>query len=154
MRAQLSDTTHQLAAILWQKHTVYRDRTGGMVIRADHIHRWISLASTGTRGEVLIRAGRLLDGGTTAPARAETVMPLSSGTGELAAACRRLLADTATAAATTGAEAPRSRPARQRRPVKKKVPKKRGVSSRLVVAVLAGAATLVALASYGAMASN
>ncbi|NBE51626.1 hypothetical protein [Streptomyces boluensis] len=93
MSAQLHSTARQLAAVLWQRHTVYRERTGGVVIRGEHVERWISLAAAGTRGEVLIRAGRILDGGTTAPARTEAVVPLASGTHELAAVCRRLLAD-------------------------------------------------------------
>ncbi|MDJ0462906.1 hypothetical protein [Streptomyces sp. H27-C3] len=83
--------------MLWREHTVYRDRSGGVVIRGEHVQRWISLAPAGGRGEILVRAGRILDGGTTAPARSEVIVPLAAGTGELAAACRRLLAETAAA---------------------------------------------------------
>ncbi|MFB8217678.1 MULTISPECIES: hypothetical protein [Streptomyces] len=93
--AQLRDTAQELAAVLWREHTVYRERSGGMVIRGEHVRRWISLAPAGGRDEILVRAGRILDGGTTAPARSEAVVPLSAGTGVLAATCRRLLADAA-----------------------------------------------------------
>ncbi|MFI1223808.1 MULTISPECIES: hypothetical protein [unclassified Streptomyces] len=81
--------------MLWKEHTVYRERSGGMVVRGEHVRRWISLAPAGGRDEILVRAGRILDGGTTAPARSEAVVPLSAGTGVLAATCRRLLADAA-----------------------------------------------------------
>ncbi|MFE6036511.1 hypothetical protein [Streptomyces sp. NPDC056452] len=81
--------------MLWREHTVYRERSGGVVIRGEHVRRWISLAPAGGRDEVLVRAGRILDGGTTAPARSEAVVPLSAGTGVLAATCRRLLAEAA-----------------------------------------------------------
>ncbi|MER5891820.1 hypothetical protein [Streptomyces sp. NPDC001876] len=81
--------------MLWQEHTVYRERSGGVVIRGEHVERWISLAPAGGRDEILVRAGRILDGGTTAPARSEAVVPLSAGTGVLAATCRRLLAEAA-----------------------------------------------------------
>ncbi|OKI04678.1 hypothetical protein A6A06_07960 [Streptomyces sp. CB02923] len=150
MLAHLTDTARQLAAILWQQHTVYRDRTGGVVIRGEHVQRWISLSATGTRGEVLIRAGRILDGGTSAPARAETVLPLASGTGELAAACRRLLADIT---AGTAPEAPRAPEPVRDRPR----PRKRAGTARIalwiVLATVASAAvlaTLVAYSSYSA----
>ncbi|MFJ8251095.1 hypothetical protein [Streptomyces sp. NPDC094466] len=93
--AQLRDIAQELATLLWREHTVYRERSGGMVIRGEHVRRWISLAPAGGRDEILVRAGRILDGGTTAPARSEAVVPLSAGTGVLAAACRRLLADAA-----------------------------------------------------------
>ncbi|WP_406323024.1 hypothetical protein [Streptomyces sp. NBC_01637] len=99
MSAQLRDTAGELADILWREHTVYRERSGGVVIRGEHVRRWISLAPAGGQGEVLVRAGRILDGGTTAPARSEAVVPLSAGTGVLAATCRRLLAETAVDAA-------------------------------------------------------
>ncbi|WP_344087651.1 hypothetical protein, partial [Streptomyces stramineus] len=99
MRAELRDTAGALAKLLWREHIVYRDRVGHVVIRGEHVQRWISLAPTGGRDEVLIRAGRILDGGTTAPARSEAVVPLSAGTGALAAVCRRLLADAAADAA-------------------------------------------------------
>ncbi|MGW6772010.1 hypothetical protein ACWGBX_16550 [Streptomyces sp. NPDC055037] len=95
MSVQLRDVAGELAGVLWREHTVYRERSGGVVIRGEHVRRWISLAPTGGRDEVLVRAGRILDGGTTAPARSEAVVPLSAGTGVLAATCRRLLAETA-----------------------------------------------------------
>ncbi|MEW2061983.1 hypothetical protein AB0899_14615 [Streptomyces sp. NPDC007002] len=85
--------------MLWREHTVYRERSGGMVIRGEHVRRWISLAPAGGRDEILVRAGRILDGGTTAPARSEAVVPLAAGTDVLAAACRRLLAEAASDAA-------------------------------------------------------
>ncbi|MEV5197813.1 hypothetical protein [Streptomyces sp. NPDC053720] len=81
--------------MLWREHTVYRERSGGVVIRGEHVRRWISLAPTGGRDETLVRVGRILDGGTTAPARLEAVVPLSAGTGVLAATCRRLLSEAA-----------------------------------------------------------
>ncbi|QGV76943.1 hypothetical protein [Streptomyces ficellus] len=99
MSAQLREAASELAAVLWREHTVYRERSGGVVIRGEHVRRWISLAPAGGRNEILLRAGRILDGGTTAPARSEAVMPLTAGTAELAAACRRLLAETAAEAA-------------------------------------------------------
>ncbi|MBB5122981.1 hypothetical protein [Streptomyces eurocidicus] len=95
MRARLRETAGELAGVLWREHIVYRDRTGEVVIRGEHVQRWISLAPTGGHDEILVRAGRILDGGTTAPARSEAIVPLSAGTAELAAACRRLLAETA-----------------------------------------------------------
>ncbi|MET9515569.1 hypothetical protein [Streptomyces sp. NPDC002994] len=99
MSGQLRDTASELAEVLWREHTVYRDRAGGVVIRGEHVQRWISLAPAGGRGEILVRAGRILDGGTTAPARSEAIVPLAAGTGELAATCRRLLAEAAVDAA-------------------------------------------------------
>lgn len=104
MGTQLMDSAGELAKILWREHTVYRERSGGVVIRSEHVRRWISLAPAGGQGEVLVRAGRILDGGTTAPARSEAVVPLSAGTGVLAATCRRLLAE---AAADVAPVAPR-----------------------------------------------
>ncbi|MFE3902473.1 hypothetical protein ACFXPY_19650 [Streptomyces sp. NPDC059153] len=99
--------------MLWREHTVYRERSGGVVIRGEHVQRWISLAPAGGRGEVLVRAGRILDGGTTAPARSEAVVPLSAGTDVLAATCRRLLAE---AAADTAPVVPgRAAPGRSKR---------------------------------------
>ncbi|SCF95483.1 hypothetical protein GA0115255_112742 [Streptomyces sp. Ncost-T6T-2b] len=95
MGAQLRDTAKELAGVLWREHTVYRERSGGMVIRGEHVRRWISLAPAGGRDEILVRAGRILDGGTTAPARSEAVVHLNAGTDVLAAACRRLLAEAA-----------------------------------------------------------
>ncbi|MBT2394993.1 hypothetical protein [Streptomyces sp. ISL-100] len=99
MSGQLRDTASELAEVLWREHTVYRDRAGGVVIRGEHVQRWISLAPSGGRGEILVRAGRILHGGTTAPARSEAIVPLAAGTGELAATCRRLLAEAAVDAA-------------------------------------------------------
>ncbi|SDM97004.1 hypothetical protein [Streptomyces wuyuanensis] len=95
MSAQLRETAAELADVLWREHTVYRDHAGGVVIRGEHVQRWISLAPSGGRDEILLRAGRILDGGTTAPARSEAVVHIGAGTGELAAVCRRLLAETA-----------------------------------------------------------
>ncbi|MEU9101402.1 hypothetical protein [Streptomyces sp. NPDC048361] len=95
MSTQLRDTASELAGLLWREHTVYRERSGSVVIRGAHVERWISLSPTGGKDQVLIRAGRILDGGTTAPARSEAVASLTLGMGELALVCRRLLADTA-----------------------------------------------------------
>ncbi|MEU6625249.1 hypothetical protein ABZ926_31480, partial [Streptomyces litmocidini] len=98
MYAQLRETADELAGVLWREHTVYRERGGGVVIRGEHVRRWISLAPTGGKDRALLRAGRILDGGTTAPARTEVVVDLTAGTAELAAVCRRLLAEVAAAA--------------------------------------------------------
>ncbi|MEF3113030.1 hypothetical protein [Streptomyces chrestomyceticus] len=141
MLAHLTDTARQLAAVLWQQHTVYRDRTGGVVIRGEHVQRWISLSVTGTRGEVLLRAGRILDGGTSAPARAETVMRLDSGTGELAAACRRLLADTALSGAPEAPWEPRASRPRQRAGGAR-------IALWVLLATATSAAVLAALVAY------
>ncbi|MFE1547949.1 hypothetical protein [Streptomyces sp. NPDC058718] len=100
MYVQLRDTAQELAGILWREHTVYRERGGGVVIRGEHVRRWISLAPTGGKDRALLRAGRILDGGTTAPARSEVVVDLTAGTAELATVCRRLLADVAAGADT------------------------------------------------------
>ncbi|MFB7115900.1 hypothetical protein [Streptomyces sp. NPDC056190] len=108
--------------MLWRQHTMYRDRAGGVVIRGEHVQRWISLAPSGRKDEILLRAGRILDGGTTAPARSETVVPLCTGTGELATACRRLLAETA---ADTAPPAPAA-PGRTKQPEKPKQPGRKG----------------------------
>ncbi|GAA2773324.1 hypothetical protein [Streptomyces showdoensis] len=116
MQAQLREKAAELAAVLWKEHTVYRERGGGVVIRGEHVRRWISLAPTGGKDQALVRAGRILDGGTTAPARLEAVVDLSAGTSELAAVCRRLLAETA---ADAGPSAPAaSRPRRAARAAK------------------------------------
>ncbi|MFD0384986.1 hypothetical protein ACFQ2B_30285 [Streptomyces stramineus] len=82
---------------------------------------------------MLIRAGRILDGGTTAPARSEAVVPLSAGTGALAAVCRRLLAD---AAADAAPSAPgRARAARPRRTARSARPGRHtGLASWVVIA--------------------
>ncbi len=143
MSAQLYPAAKELADVLWQHHTLYRERDGGMVIRGEHVQRWISLGVAGTRGDVRIRAGVILDGGTTAPARTETVVPLAAGTPELAAACRRLLADLTSAAEPS---------VQVRVPRTPRPPKARG---RTVVRwVLIGAAvtavTLYALTAYSA----
>ncbi|MFH9726630.1 hypothetical protein ACH4M4_27245 [Streptomyces sp. NPDC017254] len=98
MYTQLRETAAELAGVLWREHTVYRERGGGVVIRGEHVGRWISLGPTGGKDQALLRAGRLLDGGTTAPARTEVVVDLTAGTAELAAVCRRLLADVAAVA--------------------------------------------------------
>ncbi|MFB6633886.1 hypothetical protein ACFCWY_28735 [Streptomyces sp. NPDC056362] len=98
MYAQLRETADELAGVLWREHTVYRERGGGVVIRGEHVRRWISLAPTGGKDRALLRAGRILDGGTTAPARTEVVVDLTVGKAELAAVCRSLLADVAAAA--------------------------------------------------------
>ncbi|MFD9380091.1 hypothetical protein ACFWBH_32040 [Streptomyces sp. NPDC059999] len=113
MSGQLKETATELAEVLWREHTVYRDRAGGVVIRGEHVQRWISLAPSAGRDEVLLRAGRILEGGTTAPARSEAVASLSAGTGELAAVCRRLLAETAAGPSTAGSA--QHRPGRSKR---------------------------------------
>ncbi|WP_411089213.1 hypothetical protein [Streptomyces sp. 061-3] len=149
MSAQLRDTAGELAEILWREHTVYRERSGGVVIRGEHVRRWISLAPAGGRGEVLVRAGRILDGGTTAPARSEAVVPLSAGTDVLAAICRRLLAE---AAADVAPVAPRraapGRPKRSKRSRKAARPKGSGkhtsFGSWVILACVAGVIGLFA----------
>ncbi|WP_406450805.1 hypothetical protein OG782_14030 [Streptomyces sp. NBC_00876] len=85
-----------LAKLLWRQHAVYRERGGTVVIRGEDAGRWISLTSHGS-GLVRVRAGRILDGGTTAPARAEATVPLDGDITRLAACCRGLLAETADA---------------------------------------------------------
>ncbi|WP_418960068.1 hypothetical protein [Streptomyces tritici] len=108
MYAQLKETAGELAGLLWREHTVYRERGGGVVIRGEHVRRWISLAPTGGKDRALLRAGRILDGGTTAPARSEVVVDLTAPTTELAAVCRRLLADVTAAADEPRVPRPRS----------------------------------------------
>ncbi|MBT2383407.1 hypothetical protein [Streptomyces sp. ISL-11] len=132
MRARLRETAVELAEVLWREHIVYRDRSGHVVIRGEHVQRWISLAPAGGHDEILVRAGRILDGGTTAPARSEAVVPLSAGTSELAAACRRLLAETASDPAPHN-----PRPAR--RVGSRRVPRGRhtGLGSWLVITCMA-----------------
>ncbi|MFE5794326.1 hypothetical protein ACFQ8C_17320 [Streptomyces sp. NPDC056503] len=98
MYAQLRETAAELAGVLWREHTVYRERGGGVVIRGEHVRRWISLAPTGGKDRALLRAGRILDGGTTAPARTEVVVDLAAPVAELATVCRRMLAEVAAAA--------------------------------------------------------
>ncbi|WP_369202500.1 hypothetical protein [Streptomyces sp. PU-14G] len=57
-----------------------------------------------------MRAGRLLEGGTTAPARAEIRTPFDGDVGALAVCCRSLLAETAdTTSAASPVPAPRVR---------------------------------------------
>ncbi|CAL9313623.1 hypothetical protein [Streptomyces sp. SudanB25_2051] len=110
MHTRLRDLAEELAVLLWREHTLYRERSGGVVIRGEHVRRWISLSPRGTRDDVLIRAGRIIDGGTTAPARSEVVVSLSAGRDELAAVCRRLLAEAAADAEPS--RAVRTKPAR------------------------------------------
>ncbi|WP_406502092.1 hypothetical protein OHA04_20850 [Streptomyces sp. NBC_01590] len=139
--------------MLWREHTVYRERSGGVVIRGEHVRRWISLAPTGRRDEALVRAGRILDGGTTAPARSEAVVPLSAGTDVLAATCRRLLAeaaaDVAPVAPGRAATGQSKRSKRSKRSGKAARPKGRGkhtsFSSWVILACVAG---VVALCVY------
>ncbi|MFE4912223.1 hypothetical protein ACFRCX_11815 [Streptomyces sp. NPDC056652] len=156
MSVQLRDVAGELAGVLWREHTVYRERSGGVVIRGEHVRRWISLAPTGGRDEVLVRAGRILDGGTTAPARSEAVVPLSAGTGVLAATCRRLLADAAadvapvapgrTAPKRSKRSKPSKRPGKAERP---KGPEKHtSFGSWVILACVAG---VIALYVYTAM---
>ncbi|MER8068314.1 hypothetical protein ABTZ59_08465 [Streptomyces sp. NPDC094034] len=144
MSVQLRDIAGELAAVLWREHTVYRERSGGVVIRGEHVRRWISLAPAGGRDEVLVRAGRILDGGTTAPARSEAVVPLAAGTGVLAATCRRLLAETAADAAP--AAPGRGAPGRSKRSGKGSRPKSRGkhtsFGSWVILACVAGVIAL------------
>ncbi|MFF7726615.1 hypothetical protein [Streptomyces sp. NPDC008001] len=150
MRARLRETAEELAGLLWREYIVYRDRAGEVVIRGEHVQRWISLAPSGGSDEILVRAGRILDGGTTAPARSEAVVPLSAGMGELAAACRRLLADTAAAAAPSDPAAARG--GRPKAGKKAKAPKDRsgrrsrhtGFGSWVVIACVVGVAGLCA----------
>ncbi|MET9657352.1 hypothetical protein [Streptomyces sp. NPDC006510] len=146
MSAQLRATAGELAKLLWREHTVYRERSGGVVIRGEHVRRWISLAPTGGRDETLVRVGRILDGGTTAPARLEAVVPLSAGTDVLAATCRRLLAE---AAADVAPGAPgRAAPGRSKRSGKAARPKgsgkHTGFGSWVILACVAGVIALYA----------
>lgn len=108
----MADLPGPLAKLLWRQHTVYRERGGTVVIRGEDAGRWISLAPHGS-GRVRLRAGRILDGGTTAPARAETTVPLDGDLARLAACCRGLLAETAGA---REAEARAASPTRTTRP--------------------------------------
>ncbi|MFB7209427.1 hypothetical protein [Streptomyces sp. NPDC056255] len=144
MSAQLRETASELAEILWREHTVYRERSGGVVIRGEHVRRWISLAPAGGRDEILVRAGRILDGGTTAPARSEAVVPLSAGTNVLAATCRRLLAEAAADAAPVPPG--RAAPARSKRSGKAARPKGSGkhtsFGSWVILACVAGVVAL------------
>ncbi|MFI8368846.1 hypothetical protein [Streptomyces sp. NPDC085460] len=137
MYAQLRETASELAGVLWREHTVYRERGGGVVIRGEHVRRWISLAPTGGKDRALLRAGRLLDGGTTAPARTEIVVDLTAPVSELAAVCRRMLAEVAAAA-----EPPAAGPSRAGRRTER-APKAKGRhtgAGSWVVLVLVGIA--------------
>lgn len=149
---QLRDVAQELATVLWREHTLYRERSGGMVIRGEHVRRWISLAPAGGRDEILVRAGRILDGGTTAPARSEAVVPLSAGTGVLAATCRRLLADAAADAARPApdrADTGRSRRSRRPRRSARRNGRGRhtGFSSWVILVCVAGVIALFAYTS-------
>ncbi|MGW1771343.1 hypothetical protein [Streptomyces sp. NPDC002104] len=138
MSVHLRGIASELAGVLWREHTVYRDREGGVVIRGEHVRRWISLAPAGGPGEVRVRVGRILEGGTTAPARAEAVASLSAGPAELATVCRRLLAE-ASVDATTAPP-----PGRGRRTPRRG--RHTGSSSWLVVLAVAGAIVGIYLA--------
>ncbi|MFI1938613.1 hypothetical protein ACH44C_15750 [Streptomyces purpureus] len=141
MHTQLRETVTELADVLWREHTVYRERGGGVVIRGEHVQRWISLAPSGGRDEVLVRAGRILDGGTTAPARSEIIVSLTVGTSELAAICRRLLADTAADTTVPPQTRRNGRPtARAAKPARR--PKGRHTSLRSWVVILCIAAVV------------
>ncbi|MCC3779013.1 hypothetical protein [Streptomyces sp. UNOB3_S3] len=149
MGTRLRETASEVAALLWREHVVYRERGGGVVIRGEHVQRWISMAPSGGRDEILLRAGRILDGGTTAPARSEAVASLSAGTSELAAICRRLLAETTADAARPARPA---RSARSARSVPTRRPRKRqgrhtGLGSWVVIVCVVA---LVALYAYNA----
>ncbi|MEU4266519.1 hypothetical protein [Streptomyces sp. NPDC026092] len=153
MYTELRETATELAAVLWREHTVYRERGGGVVIRGEHVERWISLAPTGGRNQARLRAGRLLDGGTTAPARSEIVVDLSVGTTELAAVCRRLLADVA-AAETRPPRARTERPAKNKGRSKDQAPRPRkrrhtGLASWAVLICVAGVVGLWAYSTFG-----
>ncbi|MFD7338455.1 hypothetical protein ACFV98_20965 [Streptomyces violascens] len=143
MSAQLRDTASELAELLWREHTLYRERSGSVVIRGAHVERWISLSPTGGQDQVLIRAGRILDGGTTAPARSEAVASLTVGTAELAAVCRRLLAETAAGPAPRS-ERPRPGRARKAKGAGKPVRRSRhtGLASWLIILALVGVVAL------------
>ncbi|MFE7333724.1 hypothetical protein [Streptomyces griseus] len=148
--------------MLWREHTVYRERSGGMVIRGEHVERWISLAPAGGSGEVLVRAGRILDGGTTAPARSEAVVPLSAGMGPLAATCRRLLAEAAADAVRVppgrAASGRSDRPARSQRPRRSRSrrserrngrERRTGFGSWVIMACVVGVIALYVYSAYG-----
>ncbi|MFE9403286.1 hypothetical protein ACFYNY_16080 [Streptomyces sp. NPDC006530] len=155
MSAQLRETAGELAELLWREHTLYRERSGTVVIRGPHVERWISLSPTGGQDQVLIRAGRILDGGTTAPARSETVADLTGTRHELAAVCRRLLAETAAGPVPSGAARP-PRPGRAKKDTTRR-PRKPARSGRhtgmaswlVILAVL----TVVALCVRGVVAA-
>ncbi|MEU9093745.1 hypothetical protein ACIOEW_37540 [Streptomyces sp. NPDC087901] len=141
--ATVSDLPEPLAKLLWRRHTVYRERGGTVVIRGEDAGRWISLASHGS-GRVRIRAGRILDGGTTAPARAETTVPLDGDIARLAACCRGLLAETAGARAPETAT-PSPMTARSR-PGRRKSRRRQGTAVLVCAAVVVG---LIAVSMFG-----
>ncbi|MEU9859609.1 hypothetical protein AB0D99_01965 [Streptomyces sp. NPDC047971] len=155
MYTELRETATELAAVLWREHTVYRERGGGVVIRGEHVGRWISLAPTGGKDQARLRAGRLLDGGTTAPARAEIVVDLTAGTTELAAVCRRLLAavaETEPARARTERPGRAGRVAREERPAKPARPRRSrhtSFGSWMVLICVAGVVGLWVYTQFG-----
>ncbi|MFI6052040.1 hypothetical protein ACIBCO_18360 [Streptomyces violascens] len=146
MSAQLRDTAGELAELLWREHTLYRERSGSVVIRGAHVERWISLSPTGGQDQVLIRAGRILDGGTTAPARSEAVASLTVGTSELAAVCRSLLAETAAGPAPRNGRPRPGRPKKARAAERPRKPTRgsrhTGLASWLVILALVGVVAL------------
>ncbi|MFI0912014.1 hypothetical protein [Streptomyces abikoensis] len=144
MGTRLRETASEVAALLWREHVVYRERGGGVVIRGEHVQRWISMAPSGGRGEVLVRAGRILDGGTTAPARTEALARLDAGTHELAATCRRLLAEVTTEAT------PSAPPTRRVRKRGRRIRKGRHTSLTSWV-VIVGVIALIGLYAYNAV---
>ncbi|MGP3635389.1 hypothetical protein ACTU45_18810 [Streptomyces sp. 24-1644] len=150
MYTQLRETATELANVLWREHTVYRERGGGFVIRGEHVQRWISLAPTGGRNEALVRVGRILEGGTTAPARSEQIVRLDAGTSELAATCRRLLADAAAEpsrpvrAQATGPDRGGSKGRKRRRPRRAR---HTSFTSWVVIVCVAGVVAVFAYAS-------
>ncbi|MFD4376293.1 hypothetical protein [Streptomyces sp. NPDC058486] len=158
MYAQLRETAAELAGVLWREHTVYRERGGGVVIRGEHVRRWISLAPTGGKDRALLRAGRLLDGGTTAPARTEVVVDLTAPVAELATVCRRMLAEVA-AAAEPGPGPSRAgrpgggpkRPRKERKPGKARKTRGRHTSagSWVVLALVGIAVAAWAYSAFG-----
>ncbi|MGO4630474.1 hypothetical protein AB4225_05955 [Streptomyces sp. 2RAF24] len=150
MQAQLREKAAELAAVLWKEHTVYRERGGGVVIRGEHVRRWISLSPTGGKDQALVRAGRILDGGTTAPARLEVVVDLSAGTSELAAVCRRLLAETAAESepSSSAATPRRARAARAPRPRKGR---HTGFGSWVALLCVAGVVAFWAYSVFGSL---
>ncbi|WP_438295266.1 hypothetical protein [Streptomyces sp. HUAS TT7] len=146
MSAQLRDTASELAELLWREHTLYRERSGSVVIRGAHVERWISLSPTGGQDQVLIRAGRILDGGTTAPARSEAVASLTVGTSELAAVCRRLLAETAAGPAHRNGQPRPGRPKKAEAAKRSRKPARRsrhtGFASWLIILAVIGVVAL------------
>ncbi|MEU3606376.1 hypothetical protein AB0E83_13100 [Streptomyces sp. NPDC035033] len=148
MYAQLRETATELAGVLWREHTVYRERGGGVVIRGEHVDRWISLSPTGGKDRALLRAGRLLDGGTTAPARTEVVVDLTAPVAELATVCRRMLAEVA-AAAGPAAPSRAGRAAEGGRPAKKAKKAKKAKGAKKAGSRHTGAGSWVVLLLVG-----